>query len=192
MISTFSQSGLIMFNNCSFDSVHLSDWSYKAQNPEIRNLRVIFFLVRTHLKTSHSLIFTMDSTLQRKGWNIFSSRFWLVHACLAAATHCHSVAHFKVCFCITDSKSWASGKKTSVSFKLPRGFLVSFFYFFCRQRRMRRALMDLQTEAAAIAGDAARTRPTRSDTRKQELSPTEAFSLPEHRPSEERLVSIRL
>lgn len=118
--------------------------------------------VRKYLKTSHPLIFTLDSTLQGKGWNIFSCRFRLVHACLAAASSCHSVAHFKVCFRTPHSKSRASSKKTAASFKLPQGFLLlppSTFpaFFFCRQRRTRRALMDLQTKAAAMCANPQRS-----------------------------------
>lgn len=47
-------------------------------------------------------------------------------------------------------------------------------------------------KSTAIAGDAAKSLPSRSDPGKQELGPTEAFSLREHRPSAGRLVSILL
>lgn len=102
------------------------------------------------MKTAHTLIFTLDSTLQGKDWKIFSSRFRLVHACLAPATGCQSAAHFKVCFRILHSKSRASGEKTAAWFKLPPGIsFFPFFLFFCRQHCAHKALMDLHKVAAA-------------------------------------------
>lgn len=143
-----------MFNNC-INFVILSNWSVKNLKPLRRktqkhHARVLVFLPchNIHMKTAHTLIFTLDSKLQGKDWNIFSSRFRLVHACLAPATGCQSAAHFKVCFRIPHSKSRASGEKTAAWFKLPPGIS-----FFCRQagrqRCAHKALMDLHTVAAA-------------------------------------------
>lgn len=195
-----------MFNNCIFNFVILSNWSVKNLKPWRRktqkhHARVLFFsfLVITYMKTAHTLIFTLDSTLQGKDWNIFSSRFRLVHACLAPATGCQSAAHFKVCFRIPHSKSRASGEKTAAWFKQPPG--ISFFFFFFLQAALCAQGIDGSShgtsgsnarKSTAIAGDAAKSLPWRSDPGKQELGPTEAFSLREHRASAGRLVSILL
>lgn len=88
-----------------------------------------FFLVITYMKTAHTLIFTLNSTPQGKDWNIFSSRFHLVHAYLAPATRCQSAAHFKLWFRIPHSKWRASGKETPAWFKLPPGFFLYFCFF---------------------------------------------------------------
>lgn len=65
---------------------------------QTRSSRVFSFLVTTHENSACCLIFTLGSTLQGKGCNIFSLRLRLVRACLAPTSRCQSEAAFESLF----------------------------------------------------------------------------------------------
>lgn len=153
-----------------------------------------------YMKTSPRMKFTLDLTLQGKATYIFSSR--CSGLCTPALQQPLAVTQWrisKVCFHMAHSKSRASGVKR-VLHSTAGGFFFSylFFFFFCRQSGTHGAWIDLQTEMEARLANPRLSTATeqrvcpRDQMRKQELSLTEAFSLPQHRPPEGRLASILL